>query len=83
MAEQVGLLKWTVTVKMDSTEGVYEVEALRYYDAKVKGLTKFLDENNIPGRPYEYLSTKSGLVEIHVQCHIDRRLATEPYPVGD
>ena len=70
-------MEWEVTVKMDTKEAVYILTAPKYYDARKKGLELFLREYKIPGRPWEYFSTKKGLIEVSVRSLQDRRKERE------
>ena len=67
------MLEWVVTCKMNGLERVYDITADRYYGAKIKAVSQFLVENRIPGRPWEYLSGKRGLIEVSVQSKNDSR----------
>ena len=74
MVQQAEMTTWTVYVKMEGVEGEYEVAAFKGYDARITGLAKFLEEQNIPGRPYEYLwGKKRGLIEVRLRKHGDKR----------
>lgn len=66
-------MEWEVTVKFGSIESVYKVTAPRYHEARIEGLTLFLRENKIPGRPWEYLSSKKGMIEVKVRSLVDKR----------
>ena len=66
-------MDWEVRVKANSKEAVYTLAAPRYYDARKKGVELFLKENKIPGSPWEYFTTKKGLVEASVRSLRDRR----------
>ena len=68
---------WTVDVALGPYQGVYKVSASRYYDAKSRALEMFLEEFKVPGKPYEYLSTKRLLVSIEVKSETDRRTGTK------
>ena len=70
-------MEWEVTVKMDTREAVYTLTAPRYYDARKTGLEMFLRENKIPGRSWEYFSTKKGLIEVSARSLQDRRKERE------
>lgn len=71
-------MDWTVIVKKDSLSGTYEVSAERYYQAKVAGITLFLKENKIPGKPYLYLTAKKNELEVEVRTKVDRRVGERP-----
>ncbi len=67
-------MEWVVTCKMGNLETTYDpIEAGRYYDARIKGLSRFLIDNRIPGRPWEYLSKKRGIIEVIVRTKEDSR----------
>ena len=67
-------MDWVVTCKMNGLEATYDpIVADRYYDARVKGINQFLIENRIPGRPWEYISKKRGVIEVTVRTKEDSR----------
>lgn len=61
-------MKWTVTVSRGSIEKTYEVTEDRYYAAKIEGIRQFLDENKIPGKPWEYISRRRGVLGVVVEA---------------
>ena len=72
-------MEYLVTCKLDDIETPYEVEATGHYDAKVKALTRFLVDNKIPGRPWEYLTAKRrGMISVAVQSKDDSRRGSRP-----
>lgn len=71
-------MDWTVTVRKGDLSGIYEVSAERYYQAKVAGITLFLKENKIPGKPYIYLTSKKNELEVEVKTKVDRRVGERP-----
>lgn len=68
-------LGWTVVIKRGKAEGVYKVKGPSRYTALTQGITLFLKENKLPGKPYEYLpgKTRSVDVEVSARCHQDKR----------
>ena len=66
-------MEWRVVVKFGNRESEYTVTADGYYDAKIGGLSRFLEENKIPGRPWEFLSSKKGLFEVSARGGVDKR----------
>ncbi len=73
-------MDWEVTIRMGSSIGSYTVTAPKYYEAKIKGLSLFLVEFRIPGRPYEFLTSKKNLVEVGVRALEDRRRGAKEAP---
>jgi len=73
-------MDWEVTVQMNGMGSSYLVTAPKYYEAKVKGLSRFLEEYQIPGRPYEFLTSKRELVQVKVKALEDRRRGTREAP---
>ena len=66
-------MKYLVTCQMDSLEAAYEVDAEKYYDAKMAGLKLFMEECRIPGTPSQYLSSRKGLIAVLVRSLSDSR----------
>jgi len=72
-------LDWIVTVRKDDIEKSYEVTEDRYYSAKVEGISRFLDETKTPGRPWEYISRKRGILEVVVKEKVPTtKVSTSP-----
>lgn len=67
---------WEVTCRLDTARSVYAVSAARYYEAQIKGLRLFLEEYKIPGKPWEYLTTKKGVIEVSVALLKERKDGT-------
>ena len=70
-------MEYKVSVKYGNLGAEYTVSASGYYDARVKGLTLFLEENRLPGAPWEYLSVKRGVIEVSANASVDGRKTPE------
>ena len=69
-----------VTLKFNGCERTYPIEADSYYAAKIEALGLFLEEFKIPGKPFEYLTRKKGLIEITARSAVDRRTFSREGP---
>ncbi len=76
-------MNWTVQIKLGRHVGSYSVTASKYYEAKIEALKLFLQEFKIPGKAYEFLTTKKDLVEVSVKSSEDRRMLTRETPTTD
>jgi len=69
-----------VTLRYGEYDKTYPIEADSYYAAKMEALGKFLEEFKIPGKPFEYLTRKKGLIEITARSSVDRRTFSREGP---
>jgi len=65
--------KWTITIRWKDIEKVYSIATVRVYDAKIKALSKFIRDNNVDGKPYQFLGKRRNEVEISIRSSLDRR----------
>lgn len=65
-----------VTCSFQTYQKSYPVTAKSYYKARVTALQLFLSEFNIPGRPWEYVTTKRGVIYFTVQSMAPRKGTT-------
>ena len=70
-------MDWEVTVALNSHSKTYSISADKYYQAKVTGLANYMSEFSIPGRPYTFLHSKKGLLNISVKCLVDSRTVSK------
>lgn len=67
---------WIVTCTFQSNTKSYPVEGKSFYNARVNSLALFLAEFNIPGRPWEYVTSKSGVIRLEVKSMLPRKGTT-------
>ena len=64
---------WIVTCTFQSNTKSYPVVGKSFYQARVGALALFLKDFNIPGRPWEYVTSKSGLIRLEVKSLLPRK----------
>jgi hypothetical protein len=68
---------WIVTCTFQLYTKSYPVEGKSFYQARVNALALFLKEFNIPGRPWEYVTTRKGVIDYTVRSMLPRKGVTE------
>jgi len=57
---------YVVHIQKDNEERVYEVEASSRYAAAIHGLSSFIEEMLLPGKPYQYWGSNDLADELEV-----------------
>jgi hypothetical protein len=68
---------WLVTCSFQKYEKTYPVTAKSYYKARVTALYLFLQEFSIPGRPWEFVTSKKGVISYTVRSTSRRKGISE------
>ena len=62
--QNVELRNWQINCHVGKFDGTYPISAKTYYEARKRAVALFLKEFKLPGRPWEYLTTKKGAIDI-------------------
>jgi len=66
-------LEWQVVIRLGVDERVYTYYSAKRYKACIEAIREFIEEFDLPGRPYEYWGSnqKGGFLEISSRCISD------------
>jgi len=57
---------YVVHIQKDNDERVYDIEASSRYSAAIQGLSLFIEEFVLPGKPYQYWGSNDLADELEV-----------------